>query len=77
MNLTLIFLTVKEPKDFVYLLDNCPHDWLFLHCIAVVRRVHISIFVHVSIVVWYNCPKKENTISFTRVIKKSIDKKLY
>ena len=30
-------LPVKEPKDFVYLLDNCPHDWLFLQCAAVVR----------------------------------------
>uniref|UniRef100_A0A804RH19 sterol 3beta-glucosyltransferase n=1 Tax=Zea mays TaxID=4577 RepID=A0A804RH19_MAIZE len=27
--------TLSEPKDFVYLLDNCPHDWLFLHCKAV------------------------------------------
>ncbi|KAG6703307.1 hypothetical protein I3842_07G077200 [Carya illinoinensis] len=24
-----------EPKKFVYLLDNCPHDWLFQRCIAV------------------------------------------
>ncbi|CAK7340099.1 unnamed protein product [Dovyalis caffra] len=29
---------VKEPKDFVYLLDNCPHDWLFLRCKAVVHH---------------------------------------
>ncbi|KAG6592862.1 Sterol 3-beta-glucosyltransferase UGT80A2, partial [Cucurbita argyrosperma subsp. sororia] len=27
-----------EPKDFVYLLDNCPHDWLFLKCKAVVHH---------------------------------------
>ena len=30
-------LSVAEPKKFVYLLDNCPHDWLFLQCKAVVR----------------------------------------
>ncbi|KAF5930614.1 hypothetical protein HYC85_031487 [Camellia sinensis] len=29
---------VAEPKDFVYLLDNCPHDWLFLQCAAVVHH---------------------------------------
>ncbi|KAJ0052744.1 hypothetical protein Pint_01591 [Pistacia integerrima] len=27
---------LAEPKDSVYLLDNCPHDWLFLQCKAVV-----------------------------------------
>ncbi|XP_041016496.1 sterol 3-beta-glucosyltransferase UGT80A2-like [Juglans microcarpa x Juglans regia] len=27
-----------EPKKFVYLLDNCPHDWLFQRCIAVVHH---------------------------------------
>ncbi|KAF3654835.1 Sterol 3-beta-glucosyltransferase UGT80A2, partial [Capsicum annuum] len=27
-----------EPKDFVYLLDNVPHDWLFLQCAAVVHH---------------------------------------
>ncbi|KAI6684409.1 hypothetical protein NL676_030322 [Syzygium grande] len=27
-----------EQKDFVYLLDNCPHDWLFQHCSAVVHH---------------------------------------
>ncbi|OEL32804.1 Sterol 3-beta-glucosyltransferase UGT80A2 [Dichanthelium oligosanthes] len=32
------FLAVAEPKDFVYLLDNCPHDWLFLQCKAVVHH---------------------------------------
>ncbi|KAF7825698.1 sterol 3-beta-glucosyltransferase UGT80A2 isoform X1 [Senna tora] len=26
---------LAEPKDSIYLLDNCPHDWLFLHCKAV------------------------------------------
>ncbi|KAG8064156.1 hypothetical protein GUJ93_ZPchr0004g39790 [Zizania palustris] len=30
--------TLTEPKDFVYLLDNCPHDWLFLQCKAVVHH---------------------------------------
>ncbi|XP_049407433.1 sterol 3-beta-glucosyltransferase UGT80A2-like isoform X3 [Solanum stenotomum] len=29
---------LAEPKDFVYLLDNCPHDWLFLQCSAVVHH---------------------------------------
>ncbi|KAK9140710.1 hypothetical protein Scep_010391 [Stephania cephalantha] len=29
---------LKEPKEFVYLLDNCPHDWLFLQCTAVVHH---------------------------------------
>ncbi|XP_057964744.1 sterol 3-beta-glucosyltransferase UGT80A2-like [Malania oleifera] len=29
---------LPEPKDFVYLLDNCPHDWLFLQCKAVVHH---------------------------------------
>ncbi|XVF41562.1 hypothetical protein PTKIN_Ptkin01aG0289500 [Pterospermum kingtungense] len=27
---------LAEPKRFVYSLDNCPHDWLFLRCAAVV-----------------------------------------
>ncbi|XP_058101283.1 sterol 3-beta-glucosyltransferase UGT80A2-like isoform X2 [Magnolia sinica] len=27
-----------ESKESVYLLDNCPHDWLFLHCMAVVHH---------------------------------------
>ncbi|GJX32129.1 probably inactive leucine-rich repeat receptor-like protein kinase [Tanacetum coccineum] len=27
---------MAESKDFVYLLDNCPHDWLFLQCAVVV-----------------------------------------
>ncbi|XP_044482342.1 sterol 3-beta-glucosyltransferase UGT80A2-like isoform X2 [Mangifera indica] len=29
---------LAEPKDFVYLLDNCPHDWLFLRCSAVIHH---------------------------------------
>ncbi|KAL9360765.1 hypothetical protein Peur_048888 [Populus x canadensis] len=29
---------LAEPKDFIYLLDNCPHDWLFLQCKAVVHH---------------------------------------
>lgn len=29
---------LEEPKDFIYLLDNCPHDWLFLQCKAVVHH---------------------------------------
>lgn len=27
---------MAEEKEFVYLLDNCPHDWLFLQCASVV-----------------------------------------
>ncbi|EEF41276.1 sterol 3-beta-glucosyltransferase UGT80A2 isoform X1 [Ricinus communis] len=29
---------LAEPKDFIYLVDNCPHDWLFLQCKAVVHH---------------------------------------
>ncbi|XP_020094630.1 sterol 3-beta-glucosyltransferase UGT80A2-like isoform X1 [Ananas comosus] len=29
---------LAEPEDFVYLLDNVPHDWLFLQCKAVVHH---------------------------------------
>ncbi|CAI9107474.1 OLC1v1006836C3 [Oldenlandia corymbosa var. corymbosa] len=29
---------LAEPKDFVYSLDNIPHDWLFLQCSAVVHH---------------------------------------
>ncbi|KAL1539616.1 sterol 3beta-glucosyltransferase [Salvia divinorum] len=29
---------LAEGKDFVYLLDNVPHDWLFLQCSAVVHH---------------------------------------
>ncbi|KAG5586859.1 hypothetical protein H5410_047293 [Solanum commersonii] len=32
---------LAEPKDFVYLLDNCPHDWLFLQCSAVVSLLQL------------------------------------
>lgn len=35
-NTCFLLYPVAEPKDFVYLLDNCPHDWLFLQCSAVV-----------------------------------------
>lgn len=40
--------SVAEPKDFVYLLDNCPHDWLFLRCLAVVKKIlsiHFYLFI--------------------------------
>ncbi|KAM7274512.1 hypothetical protein ACFE04_016378 [Oxalis oulophora] len=29
---------LAEPKDFIYSLDNCPHDWLFPQCTAVVHH---------------------------------------
>ncbi|KAK7243293.1 hypothetical protein RIF29_38086 [Crotalaria pallida] len=29
---------LAEPKKSVYLLDNCPHDWLFPRCTAVVHH---------------------------------------
>lgn len=29
---------LAEPKDSIYLLDNIPHDWLFLQCKAVVHH---------------------------------------
>ncbi|XP_043720338.1 sterol 3-beta-glucosyltransferase UGT80A2 [Telopea speciosissima] len=29
---------LAEPPDFVCLLDNCPHDWLFLRCKAVIHH---------------------------------------
>ncbi|GMH02524.1 hypothetical protein Nepgr_004363 [Nepenthes gracilis] len=29
---------LAEPKETVYLLDNCPHDWLFPRCAAVVHH---------------------------------------
>nr|GMD69117.1 sterol 3-beta-glucosyltransferase UGT80A2-like isoform X1 [Ipomoea batatas] len=29
---------LAEPKDSIYLLDNCPHDWLFPQCSAVVHH---------------------------------------
>ncbi|KAJ7571626.1 hypothetical protein O6H91_01G169700 [Diphasiastrum complanatum] len=29
---------VRDPPDFVYLLENCPHDWLFPRCAAVVHH---------------------------------------
>lgn len=33
----IFLLPVADPKDFIYSLDNVPHDWLFLQCKAVVR----------------------------------------
>jgi hypothetical protein len=39
--LTVLF-AVEESKEFVYVLDNVPHDWLFLQCKAVVRPVFLS-----------------------------------
>lgn len=33
---------VAEPKEYVYLLDNCPHDWLFARCSAVVKLKFLS-----------------------------------
>ncbi|XP_056168114.1 sterol 3-beta-glucosyltransferase UGT80A2-like isoform X2 [Syzygium oleosum] len=29
---------LAEPMEYVYLLDNCPHDWLFARCSAVVHH---------------------------------------
>ncbi|KAI3973092.1 hypothetical protein MKX01_019750 [Papaver californicum] len=29
---------LAEPKESIYLLDECPHDWLFLQCTAVVHH---------------------------------------
>ncbi|KAK4758721.1 hypothetical protein SAY87_020022 [Trapa incisa] len=29
---------LKMPKEFIYPLDNCPHDWLFPRCSAVVHH---------------------------------------
>lgn len=29
---------LAEPADFIYTLDNCPHDWLFPRCAAVVHH---------------------------------------
>ncbi|KAL4558590.1 hypothetical protein LXL04_036791 [Taraxacum kok-saghyz] len=29
---------LTEPKDFIYSLDNIPHDWLFLQCASVVHH---------------------------------------
>ncbi|KAH6556212.1 hypothetical protein KP509_1Z197200 [Ceratopteris richardii] len=29
---------LKEPPDTIYLLENCPHDWLFPRCAAVVHH---------------------------------------
>ncbi|MCO5575146.1 hypothetical protein L7F22_028943 [Adiantum nelumboides] len=29
---------LKDPSDSIYLLENCPHDWLFPQCAAVVHH---------------------------------------
>ncbi|CAB4283193.1 unnamed protein product [Prunus armeniaca] len=31
-------MQMAEPSDSVYLVDNCPHDWLFQRCSAVVHH---------------------------------------
>lgn len=36
LKLIRILFSVAEPNDNIFLLDNCPHDWLFLQCKAVV-----------------------------------------
>lgn len=36
---------VAEPKEFVYVLDNCPHDWLFPRCMAVVKFLSVIYFL--------------------------------
>uniref|UniRef100_A0A804J3W9 sterol 3beta-glucosyltransferase n=1 Tax=Musa acuminata subsp. malaccensis TaxID=214687 RepID=A0A804J3W9_MUSAM len=35
---------LAEPKDYVYLLDNVPHDWLFLQCKAVCPTTIVPFF---------------------------------
>lgn len=37
---------VAEPKEFVYVLDNCPHDWLFPRCMAVVKYFKCYLFLN-------------------------------
>ncbi|CAL2242391.1 unnamed protein product [Prunus armeniaca] len=34
---------LAEPSDSVYLVDNCPHDWLFQRCFAVVKEGAVEI----------------------------------
>jgi hypothetical protein len=48
-------LAVAEPKDSVYLLDNCPHDWLFLQCKAVVSHL----WVMTDLILTYYCTLME------------------
>ncbi|VAH39923.1 unnamed protein product [Triticum turgidum subsp. durum] len=36
--------TLAEPKDSIYVLDNCPHDWLFLQCKAVCPTTIVPFF---------------------------------
>ncbi|XP_052187110.1 sterol 3-beta-glucosyltransferase UGT80A2-like isoform X5 [Diospyros lotus] len=35
---------LAEPKDFIYLVDNCPHDWLFFQCAAVCPTTVVPFF---------------------------------
>ena len=37
---------MAEEKNSVYLLDNCPHDWLFPKCTAVVPAKLFSVEVN-------------------------------
>lgn len=48
----IIDIAMKEPKDFVYLLDNVPHDWLFLNCEAVVSAIHQKLTMENGLVLW-------------------------
>lgn len=34
-------LSEQQLKGLVCVLDNCPHDWLFLQCSAVVKFQHL------------------------------------
>jgi len=45
---------LEESKDFVYVLDNIPHDWLFLQCKAVVRLVLSRMFICQNQEWWFN-----------------------
>ncbi|CAL8990604.1 unnamed protein product [Prunus brigantina] len=37
-NLHIFLFSMAEPSDSVYLVDNCPHDWLFQRCSALVHH---------------------------------------
>lgn len=52
------FSPVAEPKDSIYLLDNIPHDWLFLQCKAVVRVK--CVFLSFQICSLQSHPKYDN-----------------
>lgn len=45
------FFSVAGDKDFIYLLDNCPHDWLFLQCASVVSCLKYSVHnvLHINV----------------------------